>query len=493
MEPCLIPYTAVPMIEAQRVIVLAPHPDDEVFGCGGAIAAHVGQGAGVKVVVLTGGDLHGSAMTRAEESRAAAKVLGYGEPEFWQERDRELVCSEALVQRLSETMRSFKADLVYAPSPWEVHPDHRQCAWLALQAIEAGDSSCRLAFYEVGAPLRPNVLVDITPHVQTKALAMRCFVSQMEIQDYGLKVTALNRYRTYTLPPSVKAAEAFLLLQAKELPGLMPHLEMPSWGGWPSAWRAPASPAEVSVVVRSTGGTALYRALDSIALQTWPRMEVLVVSTAAPHFALAERCGRHGLRLIEGSHELSRAEAGNRALLAARGQYLLFMDDSDWLMPGHVTRLVSALQAQPQARAAGAEMAWVDFGGNPVMPLPGMEAAQADRMDPPRAYLCTTLLSADLPRQGLRFDEALGDDCDAAFLDQVARLTVILRVSDAGVARPAAEHMLLPANELAEQVQHLSQQLAQATQRVQAMLNSRSWKITRPLRALGRWWGRWWR
>ena len=69
-------------------MVLAPHPDDEVFGCGGAIASHVRAGVPLHVVILTDGSRFGEASGRANESRAAAEVLGYGGPEFWSLADR---------------------------------------------------------------------------------------------------------------------------------------------------------------------------------------------------------------------------------------------------------------------------------------------------------------------------------------------------------------------------------------------------------------------
>jgi len=60
-----------------------------------------------------------------------------------------------------------------------------------------------------------------------KQRAMACFASQMQIQAYDEHILALNRYRTYTLPAHVKAAEAFLLLGADELRAFVACL--PAW------------------------------------------------------------------------------------------------------------------------------------------------------------------------------------------------------------------------------------------------------------------------
>lgn len=215
-ESDFVPYSACAILPAQAALVLAPHPDDEVFGCGGAIARHVSAGVSVSVVVLTDGALYGDATVRQLECGQAAKVLGYGAPEFWNYPDRGLVCCDALVQRLVEKIAKMGADLVYAPSPWEVHPDHRQAHMLAVEAVRHSASNVRLALYEVGAPLRPNVLLDITALVETKKAAMCCFESQLKQQNYVAHMQALNRYRTFTLGHDVLSAEAYWLVSPQE-------------------------------------------------------------------------------------------------------------------------------------------------------------------------------------------------------------------------------------------------------------------------------------
>ncbi len=217
MEALLIPYSPVAILPARRVLVLAPHPDDEVFGCGGAIAAHVKAGIPVQVVILTDGGLFGDTALRLDESKTAAGILGYGKPECWSLPDRGVVFGEPLIQRVMQTVQEGGFDLVYAPSLREIHPDHVQLAQVALEAVRRLGDGFHLAQYEVGAPLWPHRLLDITPFLSIKLEAMRCFASQLERQSYDLQIGALNRYRSYTLPKSVEAAEAFRLLAGADL------------------------------------------------------------------------------------------------------------------------------------------------------------------------------------------------------------------------------------------------------------------------------------
>lgn len=421
-ESDLVPYHAVAEIPARGVLVLAPHADDEVFGCGGAVAAHVRAGVPVGVIVLTDGAMHGEPSQRAQESRAAAQVLGYGTPEFWSYPDRGLRCEEELVQRIVLAIAGRAADLLYAPSPWELHPDHRQTAAAAGEAVRR--TGIRIAYYEVGAPLRPNLLLDISALAETKARAMQCFGSQLGYQDYARQIRALNEYRSYSLPAAVAAAEAYLLLCAADLDsGLAEALAaLPvSLGGAPSPEAAqPAGPL-VSILVRSVDREHLQEALDSVALQTYPNIEVVVVAAHPDHRRLPERCGRFPLRLVPTDEGLPRSRAANKAMAQARGDYLLFLDDDDWLMPGHIARLAHVLQRQPHAPAVytGVALASPDgvlLGQAFDLPFDGVRQL-AGNLTPIQAVL----FRKELVAQGCRFDEALDRFEDWDFWLQVAR------------------------------------------------------------------------
>ncbi len=117
----------------------------------------------------------------------------------------------------------------------------------------------------------------------------------------------------------------------------------------------------VSVIVRSMDRPTLAAALDSVAVQRYAPIEVLVVNAAgAPHRALPGHCGGFELRLIdEGGGALARPQAANVGLRHARGQGLMFLDDDDLLLPDHLYKLVAAAVAAPAAAAVYAD---VDLG-----------------------------------------------------------------------------------------------------------------------------------
>lgn len=430
MESDLFPYSCFFSIPAQRVLVLAPHPDDEVFGCGGAIAGHVEANVPVTVVVLTDGALFGDAALRSDESVAAAAVLGYGHPEFWGYPDRGLRFSEELVVRIVEKMVMLGVDLLYAPSPWEIHPDHRQASWLAVEAVRRVSQPVRLAFYEVGSPLRPNVLVDISAVFEIKDAAMRCFDSQLDHQDYHRHIRALNQFRTYTLSRDVLAAEAFWVLAANEFDQLTRAglLMSVSPGLLSAPHDIPAASPLVSILIRSVDRDFLAEALDSVVLQTYPHIEIVVVGARPNHRPLPAKYGAFPIRLIQTDSPLLRSQAANVAMTQAHGEFFLFLDDDDWLMPGHIARLMSVLLRQPNALAAYAGITTVTEAGLPRgqsfdLPFDATRLMAGNLMP-----IHAVLFSATVLEHGCRFDEQIDQYEDWDFWLQLARLGPMVHV-----------------------------------------------------------------
>lgn len=362
MENLLIPYEAALSIPCARALVFAPHPDDEVFGCGGTIMRHVQHNTPVHVIIVSDGTYGVSAeaendhaIQRQNESIAAAQKLGYGIPAFWHYPDRQISYSEKLIQHILASIREIDADLVYAPSVLEMHPDHRALGMAVSEAVRRIGKLIRVAFYEVGVPLHPNLLLDISDLVTRKSAAMACFSSQNAKQRYDQHIAALNRYRTYTLPEQVSAAEAYMLVNAEALAD-DPLKLYESEHTRQKVLGLPLDSSDlplVSVIIRSMDRPSLIEALDSVALQTYPHIEVVIVNAkGADHGKTAEWCGNFPIRKIDMTEPSHRSHAANAGLLAAQGHYLVFLDDDDLFLPDHVATLVQALQDHPGKRCA---------------------------------------------------------------------------------------------------------------------------------------------
>lgn len=207
----------------QRILIIAPHPDDEAIGCGGAIVAHIRNGDQVEIVFLTSGEKGGHGRTEEEtlalreaESVKAAEILKPTSIEFWRQPDGALSVNKAVVERLYKRIASRRTDMVYVPHEMESHPDHRAAAEIVRRAVQKirTDKRPMVRMYEVWTPLqRMDIISDITQHVEVKRAAVNAYVSQCAEVDFEAAILGLNRYRgEMHCWPEGEYAEVFKLM-----------------------------------------------------------------------------------------------------------------------------------------------------------------------------------------------------------------------------------------------------------------------------------------
>jgi LmbE family N-acetylglucosaminyl deacetylase/glycosyltransferase involved in cell wall biosynthesis len=343
-----IPYAARDL-RGERLLVLAPHPDDEVIGCGGLLALHLRDGRQVRAMIVTDGSEAGDATAREQESKDGLSVLGTVSPEFLHFHDRHLADeAEELKTQLREILASFKPDLIAVPSPVEIHPDHAALSRAFCELIQQDDSLfaslavARIVFYEVSYPIRPNALLDITTVAAKKYAAIAVHASQLAVRDYVSYARGLNAYRAMTLPPTAHYAEAYWIVP---LPSLrtMPFSALRDAVGAPPAIEIESEPLPVSVIVRTKDRPKLLReAVDSIRATGYPA-EIVVVNDGGKQPEIRD------VRLVHHAQTAGRSEAMNRGVRAAKSAFIAFLDDDDLYYPEHLATLTAAAQGSQHA------------------------------------------------------------------------------------------------------------------------------------------------
>jgi len=218
--------------EGSRVLVLSPHFDDDVFGCGGTLYKHVLAQDSVAVVYLTDGregdpsvpDKRLVEETRKEEARRATAILGIDRLIFLDQPDGRLRPTARLIDRLAEIVSSEQPDLIYLPSFLENHIDHFEVSRILLALAAKIRLECNVCAYEAWTPLLPNIVVDITDVIEKKKEAAQQYVSQLKQVDYLNAVVGLNRYRSVYVMRGRGYAEAFLFASFKRYVRLMKRL-----------------------------------------------------------------------------------------------------------------------------------------------------------------------------------------------------------------------------------------------------------------------------
>jgi LmbE family N-acetylglucosaminyl deacetylase len=213
---------------AESVLVLAPHMDDEVIGCGGTLAKHIARGASVTVAYLTDGAAGGVAepgasltATRKREAHLALSALGIPQCHFLDAADGHLMSTPPLTEKLRAILLGGRFDLVYLPFFLEEHPDHRAASPLLLDAARDTGLAPQCLGYEIWTPLFPNCLVNIDATLEAKRGALKYYRSQLAESDYAHTQLGLNAYRSAAfMGGSCRHAEAFCslpLAQYREL------------------------------------------------------------------------------------------------------------------------------------------------------------------------------------------------------------------------------------------------------------------------------------
>jgi LmbE family N-acetylglucosaminyl deacetylase len=360
------------------VLVLAPHPDDEVFGCGGAIVQAVRGGADVRLVILTDGSAQGDPDVRRAEAIEASRRLGLDEPQFWGLADRSLRPDDTeLGDRIRTLLTEVAPTLLLVPSPAEVHPDHRALALLVYSLVQSAPpgsgfrdavQTTRLTTYEVSAMLRPNLLVDVSNEWETAISAAEAYVSQLDVHPYIDVMDGVARSRCLTLPAGVKRAEAYHVVDPR-------YITTHSAAEWAAA-QGPSlgleetgDSASLDVVVRTRNRPHLLReALKSIRAQINPARKVIVVNDGGE--SVSALCSSEGIgldvELVEIDEPRGRSGAAQVGLECATATHVVFLDDDDLMYPDHLLVLGNAVSrgvAAPYVDAVQGVWRMTDEGG----------------------------------------------------------------------------------------------------------------------------------
>lgn len=199
----------------KRIMVFAPHPDDDILGCGGSIAKHARQGHEIITVYMTSGESGSLTYSRDElaalrenEARQASLLLKVNETIFLRNPDGYLEYNRDNLVKIVSLLRAKKPDIVYLPHRLDGNEDHRVTGKLVLDACRRSGGpwfqECRgrpwgiktILAYEIWTPLHDvSYIEDITPYMEQKLDALRLHASQLKDIQYDEAIRGLNLYR----------------------------------------------------------------------------------------------------------------------------------------------------------------------------------------------------------------------------------------------------------------------------------------------------------
>lgn len=178
------------------ILVLAVHPDDAELGCSGTIVKHIALGKKVGIVDFTRGELgtRGTAETRDEEAAQSAKILGLHIRENLGFKDGFFKNDEEHQMQVIQMIRKYQPEIVLSNAVHDRHPDHGRAGDLANDAcFLSGLSKINTAIggmaqkpwrpslilqYIQDRYIKPDIIIDITTHMETKLDSIKAFKTQ---------------------------------------------------------------------------------------------------------------------------------------------------------------------------------------------------------------------------------------------------------------------------------------------------------------------------
>jgi N-acetylglucosamine malate deacetylase 1 len=194
--------TNIGEVGLKKILIVAPHADDEVIGCGAALQHFVSQGAHVCVLIVTQESersiakaYHYEPQQRVQESYDAQEVLGYDQLAYFDFPELMLKSSETLQHDFYEKLMSFIADYapdgIFLPNSKEMHPDHQIIGELSktvVSDIVKNGLAAELEavfIYEIWGTVAVNSYLQVTDTAyKSKIKSIECYQSQMVSVDY---------------------------------------------------------------------------------------------------------------------------------------------------------------------------------------------------------------------------------------------------------------------------------------------------------------------
>ena len=474
-----------------RVLVVAAHPDDETIGAGGLLARSIDTHVAIvtdgaprdrTLWPATGqeGTREDYARTRRDELHAALAAIGItaDRVKLLDFPDTEAIDAlPAIVQALAELLDTLNPNIVLTHAYEGMHVDHDTTA-LAVHAAMSltgrGHPHEMALYYLSDDEIVVHEFLHDEPAPRAmpldeglrrrKARMIECYGSQHA--QHGLYFTLdVERFRCagsydFSRSPSPglpvlyerkaahvsgkqwrdRAAHTLRDLSI-ELAGNRVQLAADASEDAPPA-------VLVSIIIRSMGRDTLRDSLESIASQTYPNIEVVVVDAVGTDATAP--CAAHHVRSrhVTVGLPLTRARAANVGLDHSTGQYIAFLDDDDWLHPEHIGRLVAALRDSKASRVAYDDVEVVEW---PDESAP-IKVRTFDSPYDPVALLCENYIPIHAPLfdrtllqegEGCRFDEMLEFFEDWDFWIQLSRHTTFTHVPGLGAVYrwPPSSHV----------------------------------------------------
>ena len=219
-----------------RILAIAPHPDDETLGCGGALFRHKAEGDDIYWLIITGISQEGGwqeKMVNKRDNEIDAVAEKYGFSDVFNLRlpttKMDTLPVSDLIEKISNVYKKVEPDIIYMPFAYDVHTDHQIIAkalqstlkWFRYPHIKKvymyeTPSETEFNFVEKMVFLL-NLFVNISLYIDDKIEVMEIYTNEMGEFPFSRSEKALRALATWRGSQSgFESAEAFELVYERK-------------------------------------------------------------------------------------------------------------------------------------------------------------------------------------------------------------------------------------------------------------------------------------
>lgn len=178
--------------KGKRILVIAPHPDDDIIGAGGTLINSRELGAEIHVLYVTNG-LQEKAAAIRKETLSVCKEMG-SSPHFLDCSVRKIPLDDpVIIQKVLDLFEKIMPDTVFISFLLDDHDDHRRVNHLLLEVFKNRKlPKCEIWGYQVYSSVIPNVAVDITDHIEKKKELIHIWKSVGKFNDLAHFILGVN-------------------------------------------------------------------------------------------------------------------------------------------------------------------------------------------------------------------------------------------------------------------------------------------------------------
>jgi len=230
-------------------LVIAAHPDDEVLGMGGTIKKLTRNGNDVKIVIMATGissrrssDYKNSTKYEVDEqilkkikgqidklrkdAKNASAILGVNDIQFEDFPDNEMdtVSNLQITKKIEEIIQSYKPDVIYTHSQFDINVDHRALYFATITATRPKKNQNVKEVFSFEVPsstewyfpstFSPNVFVDIGKEIKFKLKALKAYKNEIQVFPHPRSLEAISAIgKRWGSVSGFECAEAFYLVR----------------------------------------------------------------------------------------------------------------------------------------------------------------------------------------------------------------------------------------------------------------------------------------